>query len=378
MCTLRYKLLLFFLLLLPTLFLMPGCGGSGSEGSGKSGGRGQGAITVRVDTARVSQLSFYDKFPAVVTALDEVELRPQVGGYITERHFRGGDYVRRGQKLFTIDVRRYVADVNRAAADVEAARANLKLSEKNVARYRRLAAEEAIAIQTLDVAEAEVEARRQAVAAAEATRNAAAARLDYAYIRAPLSGTTGLNVAKVGTQVSPGTPLLTVISKRDPIGVDFALPQADIPRLARLKEDGNSPDSTFRLRLPDGSKYSSYGEIYADGRAVNQQTGALEVRLFFANGQEILRPGMSLELEILSQQAGEQLTIPRSALGEQLGEYFVFLLRDSLVHRQKVTTGSQIRGQIIISEGLEPGDVIVTDGMKSLRDSSRVKVAGRK
>lgn len=332
------------------------------------------APTVRADTVRREALVFYDRYPATVTPLEEVQLRPQISGYITRKHFRDGDFVRRGQRLFTIDVRRYQADVDRATADVEAARANLALAEKNLARYRRLATAEAIATQTLDAAAAEVEARRQAVAAAKASRASAATQLDYTTIKAPISGVTGLNTAEVGTQVSPGNPLLTTISQQAPIGVDFALPQRDIPRLADLSTTKGKADSTFRLRLPDGSLYRYFGQVYADGRAVNPRTGGLDIRLNFVNPEEVLRPGMSLEVEVLNQQAGPQVLVPRQSIAEQLGEYFVFRLQDSTAYRQKVKTGAKIRDKIVVLDGLQPGAVVVTDGLKSLQDSSKVRV----
>ena len=331
--------------------------------------------SVRTAQSVMEPVVFYDRFPGTVTALDEVQVRPQVAGYVTQIHFKEGDHVRKGQRLYTIDVRRYVADVNQAESQVLTAQANLQLAEKNVARYRRLAEAEAIALQTLDQAEAEVEARRQDVEAANAAVRSAQTQLDYTVVRAPLSGVTSLNSVKQGTQVSPGMPLLTTISTEAPIGVDFALPQDQIPRLSRMEKTGINPqDSTFRLRLADGSLYRDNGSIYATDRAVDPRTGALNVRLQFENADGVLRPGMSLELEMLNQQSGRQVLIPTQALGEQMGEYYVMEVRDSMAFRQKVSTGKRVRGNVVIKEGLDAGRTVIVEGLKGVQDSSKVSI----
>ena len=186
-------------------------------------------------------------------------------------HFREGERVRRGQRLYTIDTRRYEASVDQAVARISTARARVALAEKDVARYRRLAEAEAIALQTLDQAEAELTVARQELDAAQAARRAAQTELDYATVSAPITGVTGLASAKVGTQVSPGAPVLTTVSQLAPIGVDFALPQNLIARFTALEGRSRAAlDSTFRLRLPGDSLYAGgFGRIFALDRAVD-------------------------------------------------------------------------------------------------------------
>ncbi|NJC26947.1 efflux RND transporter periplasmic adaptor subunit [Neolewinella antarctica] len=348
------------------------CGGGKDEEAPQQ----RPAPTVRVAESKQEAVTFYDEFPATVVALDEVEVRPQTTGYITQVYFREGDLVRKGQRLYTVDVRRYAADVDQATSTVASAQANLDLAEKNVERYRRLAEAEAIALQTLDQAEAEVEARRQALESANAGVRSARTQLDYTVIRAPLSGVTSLNSAKSGTQVSPGQPLLTTISKEAPIGVDFALPQTQIPRLSRMEKTGIDPrDSVFRLRLPDGSLYAGKGKIYASDRVVDPRTGSLNVRLEFTNQDKVLRPGMTLEIEMLNDQSGRQVLIPTQALSEQMGEFYVMEVRDSVTYRQKVTTGKQLGQQVVVTEGLDAGKIVVIEGLKSVKDSTKVQIA---
>ncbi len=357
--------------------LLLACGGEKNAGQ-QAGQRPPPSVKTAASTEK--QLTFYENYPATVRALESVEVRPQVTGYITGIHFKEGDYVRKGQRLYTVDVRRYVADVDQARSRVASAEANLELSEKNVARYRRLAESEAIALQTLDQAEAEVEARRQEVESARAGVRSARTQLDYTVIRAPLSGLTSLNSAKAGTQVSPGNPLLTTISQEEPIGVDFSLPQQYIPRLARLTREGGGGDrdSTFRLLLPNGEIYNDFGTVYASDREVDPRTGTLNVRLQFENPDDMLRSGMSLEVQLLNEQSGKQVVVPTVALGEQMGEYYVFEVQDSMALRRKVEIGRRIRDEVIIREGLEAGKTVITEGLKNVKDSSTVKIVPTK
>ena len=357
--------------LLPLLVLLA-CGGEAGEQQQPQ----RPPSPVRLAEVQQKTVVFYDKYPATVTALDQVEVRPQASGYITRIHFKEGDPVRRGQRLYTIDTRRYTADVQQAESLVKSAEANLALAEKNVARYRRLAEAEAIALQTLDESEAQLEARRQDLESARAAVTSARTQLDYTVVTAPLSGMTSLNSVKVGTQVNPGQPLLTTISKEEPIGVDFALPQELIPRLSRIENEGPRTDSTFRVRLPNDSLYRYFGRVYASDRTVNPQTGTLNVRLSFDNPEGVLRTGMSLEVEMLNDQTGEQIVIPTQALGDQLGEYYVFTVNteDSTAHRQKVEIGTRLREEVVILDGLESGKQVITEGLKAVRDSAKVRI----
>ena len=362
------------------LFTLLACGGKdGDAGQEGGGGREPEAVAVRVVEVEERELVFYDNYPGTVSPLERVEVRPQIGGYITAKHFEDGDPVRAGQKLYTIDVRRYVADVNQAEAGIASAKANVALAEKNVARYRRLAEAEAIATQTLDQAEAELESRQQDLNRAEAARAAARTQLDYAVIRAPLGGLTDLNSVKVGTQVSAGNPVLTTISRQEPVGVDFAVPQEDIPRLSRFERmPAAQLDSTFRLRLPNDSTYINYGRVYASDQSVDPRTGALTVRLAFDNPDNVLRNGMNVSVEMINRQAGRQLVVPERALTEQMGEFYVYQIEDSLALRRNVRTGARVRDQRIILEGLEAGVTVAVEGLKAVRDSSKVRIQAPK
>ena len=365
----KYTYLTSVLLTVSTL-LTVACGSDGEEQAQQ-----RPPVPVEVEPAREERVVYYDDFPATVRALNEVEVRPQVAGYITDIHFEEGATVREGQRLYTIDTRQYRAAVSSSQADVAAAEADLALAQKDVERYRRLAAAEAVAQQTLDQAEATLEARRQAVERARAGVAQAQTQLDYATVRAPLSGTTGLAPAKVGTQVVPGSPLLTTISQQAPVGVDLPVPQRMVPRITAAKNDPEAqPDSLLRLRLADGSLYDEYGSVFAVDRAIDPATGTLLARIAFDNPDDMLRPGMNVTLEVLNEQSGTHVTVPATALAEQLGERYVYIAADTLALRRKVSTGARYRDRAIVTDGLEAGEQVVVKGLVKLRDSTRIAV----
>ncbi len=354
------------------------CGGdaaSPAAGAAAPGGKPP-ATPVRTTLSELKAETFYDTYPGTVVPLEEVEIRPQAGGYITEVHFKEGDRVKRGQRLFSIDVRAYETGVARADASVSTAEANLALAEKDVERYSRLNEAEAIAKQTLERAQAQVEVYRQQLASARAELRGAETQLDYTSITSPIDGSTGLATAKVGTQVSPGQPLLTTVSQLAPVGVDFALEQDGISAFSEFEgKSAKQLDSTFRIRLPGGEMYSEYGQVYALDRAVDPRTSNLTVRLQFANPKFQLRPGMNLDVEVLNANSGTVVMIPDAAIGEQMGEFYVYEVEDGMALRRTIRAGRKIRGRTVVLEGLEGGEPIVVEGVKALRDSARVSIA---
>lgn len=188
------------------------------------------AMAVPVNTYQVSEQSVTgkDTYPGTVVPLQEVELRPQVSGYITNIYVEDGQRVKQGQKLYEIDQSKYQAGLQQARANLQSAKANLARVQKDLERYERLAERDAIAKQQVDYARTEVQTAKAQVASAEAQVQSASTDVGYAVINAPFSGTIGISQVRVGAQVSPGQPLLNTISSMDPIAVDFAIDRKSV------------------------------------------------------------------------------------------------------------------------------------------------------
>ncbi len=334
-------------------------------------------VSVAVQQVTTADASYYDEYPAIVKALNEVELRAQVSGYITAIHFKEGEQVKKGQKLYSIDQQQSQATYQQALANLSVQEANLERAKKDVERYRELDKQDAIAKQQVDYAESTYEAARQQVAAAKATVQSVQTNVRYATIVAPFDGTIGISAVRLGTSVSPGQTLLNTISSDDPIGVDITVDQREIYRYTTLlaaKESKN--DSTFRLSFND-QLYPEFGKINIVDRAVDAQTGTIKMRIVFPNPHHTIRAGMSGKLKVLNMEK-KAIVVPYKAINEQLGEFFVYMPDSAKATQRKVKLGKPIGKNIIIQEGLSEGEEIIIEGLQNLREGSAIVVASPK
>lgn len=340
---------------------------------GPAGPAGPPAVPVAVQEVTKGNATYYIEYPSIVRALNEVELRPQVSGYITAIHFKEGDRVKKGQKLYSIDPQQSEGAYQQALANLKVQETNLLKAKQDVERYRKLNETDAIAKQQVDYAEAAYEAAQKQVDAAKAVVSSVQTNVRYTTISAPFDGTIGISAVRLGTSVSPGTTLLNTISTDDPIGVDIAIDQKEIYRFAELAEKAQPRDSTFRLAFGN-DVYPYAGHISVIDRAVDAQTGTLRVRFTFANPDHRLRSGMSATLRLLST-ADQAVIIPFKAVTEQLGEFFVYVADSSKVTQRKVSLGQQVGRNIIIRDGLNSGETIVIEGVQNLREGAAISIA---
>jgi RND family efflux transporter MFP subunit len=342
-----------------------------SCGKGKQQNAAQPPTAVNVAEVKKADAVYYDQYQGTVVALNSVELRSQVAGFITAIFFKEGEVVPKGKELYEIDRRKFIAAYNQAQANLSSAQANLVKAQKDVDRYTYLEKNDAVAKQTVDQAVAAFETNKSAVESAKAQLSSAKTDLSYSIIAAPFSGRIGISQVKLGAQITPGSTLLNTISSENPIAVDFVVNEQDIDRFYKFQK--KSTDSTFRLQLSDGTTvYNKSGKIIAIDRGVNNQTGTTKVRVQFPNDKDVLKDGMSCVMKVLNEQSGEQMIIPNKAVTEQMGEYFVFVSLDTIAVQRKVAVGQKIGSDIIVLKGLKPGDKVITDGFQRLRDSSKI------
>jgi membrane fusion protein, multidrug efflux system len=337
---------------------------------------GGGPVAVSVQQVTTSQAAYYDEYPAIVKALNEVELRPQVGGYITGIHFKEGSKVKKGQKLYTIDQQQSEAAYQQAMANMSLQEANLNRAKKDVERYRELDQHEAIAKQQLDYAEAAYSTAQQQVAAAKAAVRSVQTNVRYTTIKAPFDGTIGISQVRLGASVSPGQTLLNTISSDNPMAVDIVIDQREILRFIEVLNAKGSMknDSTFRLKISN-QLYPEQGKISFLDRAVDPQTGTIKMRIVFPNPDFTLRAGMSGTLLVLSNASEKSIVIPHKAVNEQLGEFFVYLLDSARATQRKVQLGAQVGRNVIVKDGLQVGETVITEGLQNLREGTPVSVS---
>ena len=351
------------------------CGGTGKDPATQP--KAPPPVPVFIAEVQKATAVYYDQYPATIVALNEVQVRPQVTGYITGIYFQDGQHVSKGQKLYSIDQQQYQAGYEQSVANLNVAKANLAKAQQDADRYEELQKKDAVARQIVEHAQADLQAAKMQMEAAKANVTAVETNLRYATIFAPFDGTIGISQVKMGTAVSPGQTILNTISSDDPMAVDFAADQKEIGRFVLLEKKGPAAaDSIFTLLMPDQTVYANPGHISLIDRSVDPQTGTIKVRVVFANKKELLRPGMSVNVRVKNNGAAPSLLIPAKAIIEQMGEYFVFVVGDSSkVAQRKITRGAFINDKIIVKDGLQEGEKIVIEGVQKLKEGARVQAA---
>ena len=330
------------------------------------------AIKVTVEAVRQGSGVYYDEYPATVAPLNQVDLRPQVNGYITGIYFRDGDRVRRGQLLYSIDAQLYNANYEQAVANLSVQEANLAKAEKDAERYRELAKQDAVATQLLDNAEAALQVARKQRDAAKANISGVQTGVRYTKVFAPFDGVIGISQVKTGTAVSAGQTVLNTISSDKELAVDFNIDQREIYRFNKMIKQ-KIADSTFTLAF-GGDVYPYPGKLALLDRAVDPQTASIKARLIFPNKDGLLRAGMNGTVRVKANTDSASLLVPYKAVVAQLGEYFVYVPGDSnKVSQTRIFIGRQIGPDVIVKEGLKLGDSVVTQGVQNLREGAVIE-----
>ncbi len=351
--------------IIAALFLLSSCG---DKKAGQMPALPPVAVTIQ--TVEVTDASYHDEYPGTVTALDVVELRPQVSGFITGVHFSDGSRVRKGQLLYSIDTQLYEANYDQAVANLNVQEANLAKAQKDANRYQELAKNDAVAKQLVDNAEAALEVAKKQVEASKANIKGVQTNVRYTKVYAPFDGTIGISLVKKGAAVTAGQTILNTVSTDNQLAVDFNVDQKDIYYFSNLIQKGKANnDSTFTLAF-GGDIYPYSGKILLMDRAVDPQTGTIKTRLAFPNPKNLLRSGMTGTVRVLST-SSKAVVIPYKAISEQLGEFFVYVPSDSnKVTQKRVALGTAIGAKIIVKDGLKEGDKIIVEGIQNLREGA--------
>jgi RND family efflux transporter MFP subunit len=357
------------------------------------------SVPVNLYTVKSQRVVYYDRYTATAAALSQVNLHPQVQGYITGIFFKEGSYVKKDQKLYEIDKSIFENNYNTAAANLRVAEGNLKQAQQDADRYEYLNKNRAVAKQIYDHAMVALENSKNAYKSAEESLKTASTNLGYSTIKAPFDGEIGFSQVKLGDLAVTGQTTLNTISTVDPMGVDFLINEKQLSFFEKIQGNSNPVDSLFTLILPDNSVFPYTGKISVIDRAVDPQTGSLRIRLEFPNPKQNLRTGMSLVLQVRNQDSTPQLVIPNSAVVEEMGEYFVYEAKDTVMNnpgekegspaqqkngsstfafQRKVKIGAIIGPNIIVKDGIREGTKIVVDGVQSLHNGSAIAPKDRR
>lgn len=334
-------------------------------------------VTVAIPVKKL--VADYDEYVGRFVAIDSVEVRARVSGYLDSIHFKDGQMVKKGDLLFTIDRRPFEAALEQAKATVEQAQANLAFTTADLARAQSLNAGTSITQQTIDQ---RIQAKRVAqsnVYAQEAALRQAALDLEFTELRAPVSGRIGDRRVSVGNLVTGGTganpTLLATIQSTDPIRFEFTFDEASYLRYVRLNKgaDGPALDVPVELKLIDEKDFAHKGRIDFIDNAISGSSGAIRGRAEFANSDGTFTPGMFARLKLAAAPPAEALLVPDAAIGtEQVRKFVLAVDADNVAKPKYVTLGPVVDGLRVITDGISPDDRIVINGLMRARPGTKV------
>lgn len=354
------------------------------EGEGHRSGKGMGgrpgfgasteAVPVRVEPARVGDFPLYYKALGTVTATNTVNVRSRVAGELVKIHFKEGQQVKAGDLLAEIDPRSYRIALQQAEGTLAQNQAQLKNAQVDLARYKGLYAEDSIAKQTLDTAEAQVGQFQGLVKTNQAQVNDARLNLEFTQIRAPISGRLGLRQLDVGNLVAANdTTALVVITQTEPISVAFTLPETQLDTvLARYRSGASLPVEAWDR---GDQKLQSTGVLGSLDNQIDTATGTLKFKGTFQNADHALFPNQFVNVRLLADTLKQVVLAPAAAIQFGNDGTFAYVVNaESTINIRPLKVGASDGENSVIVEGLAAGDRLVLEGTDRLREGSKVEV----
>jgi RND family efflux transporter MFP subunit len=337
------------------------------------------SVTVAVPTER--QITEWDEYTGRFEAIETVEIRARVSGYLQSVNFIDGQIVKRGDLLFVIDPRPYEAVADSTLAALNQAQARLDLANREQVRATELARTQAGSVQSLDKATQEQRAATGAVQAAEAELRRAKLDLEFTRVASPVAGRAGRHLVSVGNLISGGessSTLLTTVVSLDPIHFYFEADQNAYLKYQRLAQSGQRPSSRdvanpVRLSLADESEFNHEGHMDFVDNQIDLGTGTIRGRAIFDNKDLIFIPGMFARLRLIAAPSHDALLLPDEAVGTDQARRFVYVVgTGNIATSREVKLGPIIDGLRVVREGLSPTDRVIVAGIQRVRAGAAV------
>ena len=359
------------LLLVITIALLVACG----EDQSSQEHPAPGVMVTKASTQLVKKTS---EFIGRTIAVNDVQLRARVQGYLLERNFREGDNVEVGDVLFKIESDSYEAEVAAAQGNVERAEAEVARTQDDLKRYEKLYKSQNISEQEINKARNDKLQAEANLTSSIANLQRAQTDLDNTVIRAPIKGRIGRSIISVGNLIDPGGEPLARLLELDPIYVAINVSERVLVLLKAkqlklgLKED-QLPNVEVQLKLPGNQMYPKIGKLDFVDNVVNPDTATVSVRAIFPNPDELLIPGMFVRALVGTEEKTQALMIPEQAIQEdQAGKFVMIVDSDDIVDVRRVKTGQSDKGRVKIIDGLQDGERVVVEGLQKIRPGMTV------
>ena len=328
-----------------------------------------------VEVADVAQkdVPIYSEWVGSTDGMVNAVIKAQVNGYLMNRNYVEGTFVKKGQVLFVIDPRKFQAALDQAKGEWEKARAQLVKTELDVKRDRPLAAGGAISQKELDDSIQANFAAKASVASAKAAVEQAELNLSFSKIIAPIDGVVGIAKAQIGDLVGPGDELASM-STLDPIRVYISVSEQEYLRAAEKihqayqeREQSEKHTPTLELVLSDGTVYPHKGAFFLADRQVDVKTGTIRLGARFPNPDNLLRPGQFGRVRAITQTREGALLVPQRSVTELQGGYQVAVVTaENKIEIRPVKVGGRAGTLWIIEEGLAAGERVVAEGLQKI------------
>ena len=316
----------------------------------------------------------YQEFVARTKAVDTVDLRARVEGFLIKRDFNEGQTVEKDQLLFEIDPKPYEAALKRAEADLASSEAELVRASRDLARTKDLFTKGHISQANLDTQISNEARADAAVKAARASLDTARLNLGYTKIHAPFKGQIGKAAYSVGNLVGPTSQPLATLTTVDPMYVNFQVDERQLVSHLQANADGSDGEKfNFTLRLPNSDEYNQTGSLNFADTTVDESTGTLTLRAEFPNPDGILFPGLFVNLAVEGQNKQELPVIPQAAVQQnQSGPFVLVVTSENQVESRQITTGRRIGPMWVVTDGLKDGEQIIVEGLQKVRPGAPV------
>ena len=345
--------------------------------------KGSPPLPVNVVTASEKEVNEWDEFTGRLDAVESVEIRPRVSGYITEIHFEAGAIVKKGDLLYVIDPRPYQADFDRAKAEVDRMDAQLKLAQIELNRAKELRDKNTISASEFDQKAATYQGAAAAKSSAEAAKNSAALNLEFTQIKSPVDGRVSDQRITVGNLVQPGAgaeSVLTTVVSIDPIYAKVDADENAILKYVKLAEQGKRVSARTAkipawVELGNETDFPHEGYVdFVDNR-LDPSTGTVRARMVLKNWDpNLITPGFFVRVRVAGATPYRAALVADRVISSQQGLKYAFVVKpDNTIERRTLETGSIFEGKRIVKNGLKDGEKVVSTRLQLLQAGMKVQ-----
>jgi multidrug efflux system membrane fusion protein len=352
-------------------------------GCKKASGPQQAPLPVNVVTVIEKEVNEWDEFTGRLEAVESVEIRPRVSGYITEIHFDAGAIIKKGDLLYVIDPRPYQADFDRASAEFERMQAQLKLSQIELDRAKELRGKNTISASEFDQKAATYQGSSAAARSAEAAKNSAALNLEFTQIKSPIDGRVSDARITLGNLVQPGAgaeSLLTTVVSVDPIYAKVDADENAVLKYVKLSSEGKRVSARTDkipafVELGNETDFPHQGDIdFVDNR-LDPGTGTVRARVVLKNwNPALITPGFFVRVRIAGATPYRAALVADKVITSQQGLKYAFVVKpDNTLDRRTLETGPIFEGKRIVKSGLKDGEKVVSTRLQMVQPGMSVK-----